>query len=430
MREEIIRTMYQTSHHNTTFIFYFGSYFRILLNFSTSEELPYTRMSRKKWKLSKEEAKGMLEEEVRDKDFWAVHDDYNNFDQLQGVLDALFNTIEGNKYKVAYQENQKGTRLQIRCGICSKDLNSFDPFISHENGKNHKKMRQQQVVPKDPNLHRKLEKQLHNEPRGIFTEGSLEDMIDNTTLLVIGVQFLYKEVVEGQETFSCQLCCLDRISAERMFSHLTNVAHNCHNAKYLEVKYGVKKMRGELEEYGRIVEEREGKIHTSIVDFTKQLQLPAIHERHRNQISRPSSSTHSRRNWSPSTPNLKRTRSPSKSRSRSRSLSPKDDWFPLLPPKPSTSEKGVTVDLKENARPIMIELGMLEDLECLETVQEDGDMQGLLIQTLWVLSEKMKKYYLTSRSIYGRESGLLEESTKKVQNYISRLSIINNDNGE
>ncbi|KAK3851191.1 hypothetical protein Pcinc_042137 [Petrolisthes cinctipes] len=422
-----------------TFIFYFGSYFRISLCFSISEELPYTRMSRKKWKLTKDEAEGMLEEEVRDKDFWAVSDDYNNFDQLQGVLNALFNSIEGNKYKVAYQENQKGTRLQIRCQICSKDLNSFDPFISHENGKNHKKMRQQQVVPKDPNLHRKLDKQHHNEPRGTFPEDSLEDMIDNTTMLVIGVQFVYKEVVEGQETFSCQLCCLDRISAERMFSHLTNAAHNSHNAKYLEAKYGVKKMRGELEEFGRIVEEREGKIHANIVDFTKQLQLPAINERHKNLISRPSSSTHSRRNWStPSTPILKRSRSPSRSRSRSRSLSPKDDWFPpaaipsppLLPPMPSTSEKGVTVDLKEKARPIMKEISMLEDMECLEIVQEDGDMQGLLIQTLWVLSEKMKKYYQTSRSIYGRESGVLEDSTKKVQNYISRLSIIKDDDGK
>lgn len=47
-------------------------------------------------------------------------------------------------------------------------------------------------------------------------------------------------------------------------------------------------------------------------------------------------------------------------------------------------------------------------LECIETVQEDGDMQGLLIQTLWVLSQKMMKYYQTSRSIYGKESGLLQ----------------------
>lgn len=47
-------------------------------------------------------------------------------------------------------------------------------------------------------------------------------------------------------------------------------------------------------------------------------------------------------------------------------------------------------------------------LECIETVQEDADMQGLLIQSLWVLNQKMMKYYQNSRSIYGKDSGLLE----------------------
>lgn len=31
----------------------------------------------------------MLEEEVRDKDFWIVSDDYNNFDKLQCVLGEM-----------------------------------------------------------------------------------------------------------------------------------------------------------------------------------------------------------------------------------------------------------------------------------------------------------------------------------------------------
>lgn len=85
---------------------------------------------------------------------------------------------------------------------------------------------------------------------------------------------------------------------------------------------------------------------------------------------RTASSTHSNRSWSPSIPGLKRSYSQSRSRSRSRSLSPQREWYPpaahpsqpLPPPMPSTAEKGVTVDLSENARPIMKEIGMLEDV--------------------------------------------------------------------
>lgn len=44
-----------------------------------------------------------------------------------------------------------------------------------------------------------------------------------------------------------------------------------------EAKYGLKKARSELEEYGRVVEEREGKIHTAIIDFSKYLEICCIY---------------------------------------------------------------------------------------------------------------------------------------------------------
>lgn len=46
------------------------------------------------------------------------------------------------------------------------------------------------MLPKDPNINRKLEMQYHNEPKGIFPEDSLENMIDSTKMLVLG-KFVY-----------------------------------------------------------------------------------------------------------------------------------------------------------------------------------------------------------------------------------------------
>ena len=36
----------------------------------------------------------------------------------------------------------------MRCHTCDIDLSSYDPFISHEQGKSHKKVRQQKQLPK------------------------------------------------------------------------------------------------------------------------------------------------------------------------------------------------------------------------------------------------------------------------------------------
>ena len=50
------------------------------------------------------------------KDFWNV-DIEDNGPLLQGVLDVLYNNIEGNKYQAQYQENQSITRLNILCRV-------------------------------------------------------------------------------------------------------------------------------------------------------------------------------------------------------------------------------------------------------------------------------------------------------------------------
>ncbi|XP_042888097.1 uncharacterized protein LOC122263632 isoform X2 [Penaeus japonicus] len=180
--------------------------------------------------LTKSEAELMMDTEVRSRDFWAVFDDYDNCIKLQKIIDLLYNSEPGNDYEVDYQENQNGTRLIIRCNVCTKELTSYDPFVTHENGKPHKKIRQQKMTPKDPNIGMKLQRRPLNELRGIFPKGSLEEMIDICRDPVLGIQFVYKEVIHGKELFTCQLCQkssdVTKVKTSRMFGHLTSSSHN------------------------------------------------------------------------------------------------------------------------------------------------------------------------------------------------------------
>lgn len=78
---------------------------------------------------------------------------------------------------------------------------SYDPFNIHENGKSHKKHQKQLLTQQDPNLRRQLVQQHLNEPRGIFIEQSLENMIDSMELNVLCVQFVYSYIRDDSQTY-------------------------------------------------------------------------------------------------------------------------------------------------------------------------------------------------------------------------------------
>nr|XP_027216515.1 uncharacterized protein LOC113809189 isoform X1 [Penaeus vannamei] len=326
--------------------------------------------------------------------------------------------------------------------------------------------RQQKLTPKDPNLGTKLQKRPHNEVRGIFPKGSLEEMVDSCNDPVLGIQFVYKEVIHGKEKFTCQLCQkssdVTRIKTSRMFEHLTSLSHN---RKYMEIKFGhTKDLLLHFKDEARQIEEREGKIHQPIIDFTHQLppdlradlggythspnQSSSQSRRHRSR-----SRSHSRRSRSLSRDRDSRShsrsrcsRSPSRSRrsrsrstsstSRSSSISPEEsrtstghasrvhskdrkaespfdkadavpEQIPLPPPpppplpqKPQTAEAEVEVDMHEDPRPILDEIKLLHQSDCKDMLLEDTDMQACMIQTLWTLNLKLDKYYNRSGTTY------------------------------
>ncbi|XP_071516843.1 uncharacterized protein [Panulirus ornatus] len=390
------------------------------------------------------EAEEIMEKHIRYKDFWTVDDTFDNFYTLQEVIDVLFNSVQGNRYEVEYLDNQNVTRLVIRCQICSKDLTYFDPFIAHENSGPHMKIRQRILNPKDPDLTGIIQRRPHNEPRGVFTEGSLEEEIDSSSHTILGVQFVYKEVVNGQETFTCQLCQQDssvtRIRSSRMFTHLISKAHT---RKYMDVKFGyVNKQLAEFDKTAQQYEEYEGKIHSPIVDFTKQL-LPYMvgdtsgyssshgsssHGRSRscpkNQSHTHRSHSRSRRSHSPSCGYMSESSSCS---IHSQSLSPSSCNSP--PPeflKPPLVDAEATVDMSEHPRPISKEINLLQEMECLEMLIEDKDMQELLVQSLWVLTNKLEKYYHRTNALFHGDGATypLTSCTRKVKQKISELEIL------
>ncbi|KAK8750290.1 hypothetical protein OTU49_014764 [Cherax quadricarinatus] len=389
-----------------------------------------------KGRLSVADAEDIMEE-ARSKDFWIVDYAFDNCRTLQAALDVLYNTIPGNKYVVNYQDNQNGTRLSIHCKVCTKDLTSYDPFNTHENGKTHKKCRQQLLTPKDPNLRRQLVRRHLNEPRGIFLEGSLENMIDSTELNVLGVQFVYKEVIHGKNLFTCQLCQRDndsvkRIRSSEMLSHLTSKEYHgkCmpHNAKYLKVKFGYYKSSVDiLEEIVEDIAKYEGKIHANIADFTKQLP-PDMTESTSENFIPISGSDRSRcsRSRSCSLASL----SPSRS-VHSRSKSPRKSESPELVHLPEL-KKPVKYDVEveanfDTAKDILKDGLLLKETECREMLQEDADMQGMLIQTLWTLNQKLDKYYSRTGVVFTKkneETVTLKQCTEKVRKNIEQLHVI------
>ncbi|CAL4149529.1 unnamed protein product [Meganyctiphanes norvegica] len=208
---------------------------------------------------TKKDAENVIQEAKTDKKFWN-YNEIDNSKKLQGAINILFNCKAGNDYKVEFNDNQTGTRLIINCYTCNKILSSIDPFISHEQGKAHRKAQTAVLQPKDPNLSVPLKERKLNEPRNIFAEDSLEEMIDETDKTAIGVHFAYKEVIDEETLYTCTLCekerPVKRIKKEVMFKHLTN---EFHIRKYLMVKFGyAKKGTGAMEYEAKQMEEFEG----------------------------------------------------------------------------------------------------------------------------------------------------------------------------
>ncbi|XP_066945880.1 uncharacterized protein [Macrobrachium rosenbergii] len=228
-------------------------------------------------KMSREQAENVLEVEARFRDFWYLDNGEDNRDLLQDAIDIVYNTIPGNDYNIDYMECQNSCRLKVRCLTCNVELTGYDPFITHEKGKPHKKVRQQRICIKDPNIQTSLKKQPHNLPKGIFEPDSLEDMIDHCKDTILGVHFLYKEIKE-RPYFTCTLCHTKKgskvrgVCKNKMYKHLLG---NTHNETYMSVKFGIYPNNGfsdVLAQYERF----EGKIHASIIDFTNQMVLEVV----------------------------------------------------------------------------------------------------------------------------------------------------------
>ncbi|XP_064097815.1 uncharacterized protein LOC135209113 [Macrobrachium nipponense] len=227
--------------------------------------------------MSREKAENILDVEARFRDFWYLDNGEDNRDRLQDAIDVVYNTVPGNDYVIDYMECQNSCRLKVKCLTCNVELTGYDPFITHEKGKPHKKVRQQIICIKDPNIKAELTKQPHNLTKGIFEPNSLEDMIDHCKETILGVHFLYKEVRE-RPYFTCTLCLKEKgskvstVSSNKMYKHLLGTTHN---KKYMSVKFGISQRNGFqniLLEYERF----EGKIHAPIIDFTNQMVLATV----------------------------------------------------------------------------------------------------------------------------------------------------------
>lgn len=353
----------------------------------------------------KETAERKLRSQAMHKDYWSVNDYQDNSEELQEILDVLFNSIEGNDYLVEYMENQNGTRLIIKCKVCAKDLSSYDPFITHENGKNHKKVRQKMLCVADPNLECELKLQPLNKYHGTFAEGSLEDQVDSTRSSVLGMQFVYKEVVDGEDTYTCQLCQrradVYQLSASRMFSHLVSMGHN---QSYLDVKFGYKKKSSrDFEEECCHIEEYEGKIHANIADLTTQY----------------SSNEHNK--W-----HQRRPKSPERV-VKAPKIEPQeviDVDVTQEKKKPQMCDVGVTAETSSEGRFILHEINAMQEADCQMILQDDTDMQQLLQETLWVLANKMEKYYNQTGATYneGKTKTPLSVCAEKVKQYIVKFA--------
>lgn len=355
---------------------------------------------------TKKEAENIIERS-RDKEFWNC-DVVDNLIKLKGAIDVLYNCIPGNNYETRYKYNQSSTRLEIFCHPCAIDLSSYDPFISHEQGRNHKKVRQQ----KEPLQEKKLSEvpNLRKEfiPWDFIEEedGTIEKKLNGTSRTVVGAQMVYKEMINGVYYFTCTLCQEDgpyhRILKDEMYEHITSGRHS---EKYLRIKFEI---NDNFVEEAKKIEKREGKIHHMLADFTEE---DSDYENY--------SSTSSVRSASPD-------------RKRSRNG---------YGNKPILAHKGTSVNsddypLLDVCRPILVELDYLNNKgtkdQAAEMVSNDTELQGHLINSLWSINTRLEKYYeLTNKKyqIPGTPAPFkLRQCSQKIKQYITKLELVDPNN--
>ncbi|XP_069186212.1 uncharacterized protein [Procambarus clarkii] len=218
---------------------------------------------------TEEEIERAFREDFPTNDFWT---DENNVDILQCILDKEFNSEPGYEYEASYMDYST-PRLIVICLLCGfVELKSYYHFMSHDKGKAHYKKRasvqQMSVQPPQP------AKGVSGVKLGMFYKsfptGSLEKEIIDSTVPIIGVSFIFKEIYYNQMTFSCQLCQMSRINQENMLTHLKSYEHT---NRYVEVKFQEKLTKAELKVRRKEIMELEGKLHHPIKDFSSHLPL-------------------------------------------------------------------------------------------------------------------------------------------------------------
>ncbi|XP_068240518.1 uncharacterized protein [Palaemon carinicauda] len=340
--------------------------------------------SRRSLLLTMSEAEEVMEK-CRYRDYWIV--DYNNDNsiELQGALDALYNSTKGNNYVVDYLDSQSGTRLVIQCVVCNTTLASYDPFHSHDSGKSHMKVRQNSLSTKDPNIKEPLQIKPMNALRGIFPPGSLENKIDRCTLPALGLQFVYMEVINQKERYTCQLCMnkgtASAILKDEMFEHLTS---KFHNKRYFDLKFFPEVTPHDSVSKFRKLEEFEGRIHNTIIDFSKYRLNQASGEE--------AISTSAQELEKKPEPVFKSTR----------------DHQSIVNKIDKASETNVLVySVKDLTKDIHnLALG-----ECPEEILNDKDYIELLAEAFWMYNEKLDKFF----NKHGRAYSEAAASTYKIK---------------
>lgn len=352
---------------------------------------------------TKKEA-GIIIEKSRDKEFWNC-DVVDNLIKLKGSIDVLYNCIPGNEYEVKYKYNQSSTRLEVVCRPCDIELSSYDPFISHEQGRNHKKVRQQKQPLQEKKMSEIPKEKKEYVPWDFLedADGTLEKKLNGTSRTVVGAQMVYKEKINGVYHFTCTLCQEDgpyhKILKDEMYKHITTDRH--HSEKYLSVKFDIS---DNFIEEAKNTENFEGKIHHFLADFTEE---DSDYENY-------------------SSPSSMRSGSPDRKRSRNG-----HGCKPILAHK-GTSVNSDDYPLLDVCRPILDELDYLNNAgtkdQAAEIVSKDTDIQGHLINSLWSINMRLEKYYEQTNKKYqipGKPAPVkMTLCTQKIRGYITKLEVI------
>ncbi|KAK3894495.1 hypothetical protein Pcinc_001751 [Petrolisthes cinctipes] len=194
--------------------------------------------------------------------FWT---DYTNVEMMQCIVDTKFSSYPGSEYKVDVQYFNT-PRLVICCLMCSGriELKSYHHFISHHQGKIHMKncvLSTKSVNEFPPLVRREC---LRNVKQ--FPLGSLErDIADNKTPIV-GVSFVFEELVCGCVMYYCDLCKQRHLPHKEMLTHLNS---DTHTKCYINVVLHEDSPRSaeSMSEKKRQIEKHDGRTHYNICDM-------------------------------------------------------------------------------------------------------------------------------------------------------------------